>query len=219
MLELNNITLICVSSTNIEQSIQALKNSMADIKFGSVKLVSHKKPSYLSEDIVYEDCHEVLTYKSNGYYMLYKLWNHVSTEFCITVQYDGYVINPESWTDEFLLYDYIGAPWPIRDDCYIDPFNNHMRVGNGGFSFRSQKLLNVPQQIDIPFEVNTNNFYKHTHASCYNEDLNICVHNRHLYEKLDCKFAPIKLAAKWSHETHLPEYAHIVPFGFHRYLP
>ena len=151
--------------------------------------------------------------------MIYQLYKHVSTEFCITVQHDGFIINPDSWTNEFLSYDYIGAPWPIKDDAYIDPFNNHIRVGNGGFSLRSQKLLNVPQQTNIPFEVNTDNFYKHMNANCYNEDGNICVHNRHLYEKIGCKFAPIELAAKWSHETHLSEYAHIVPFGFHRNLP
>ena len=56
-------------------------------------------------------------------------------------------------------------------------------------------------------------------ANCYNEDGNICVHNRHLYEKIGCKFSPIELAAKWSHEIRLSEYAHIVPFGFHRNLP
>ena len=28
-------------------------------------------------------------------------------DFCITVQYDGFIIDP-NWTDEFLDYDYIG---------------------------------------------------------------------------------------------------------------
>ena len=207
---LDNITLICVTSTNIEQSIRALKTSMAHIKFGSVKLISHEKPPNLPEDIVYESCHELLTFESNSYYMLYKLWNHVSTEFCITVQHDGYVINPDCWTNEFLLYDYIGAPWAIGNPDFIDPFGSIVRVGNGGFSLRSRKLLCVPQSIHIPPLLNNGIMY---------EDVHISVRHKHLYEKMGCKFAPIELAAKWSHETHLPEYSHIVPFGFHRYLP
>ena len=219
MLELNNTTLIAVASRNISETLDAINLCTRGIKFGSIKFVSHEKPNNLSEEIVYENCNELNSLEQYSYYMVYQLYRHVSTEFCITVQHDGFIINPDSWTNEFLSYDYIGAPWPIKDDAYIDPFNNHIRVGNGGFSLRSQKLLNVPQQTNIPFEVNTDNFYKHMNANCYNEDGNTCVHNRHLYEKIGCKFAPIELAAKWSHEIHLSEYAHIVPFGFHRNLP
>ena len=219
MLELNNITLIAVTSRNISKTLDAINFSTREIKFGSIKLISHEKPQNLSKDIAYENCRELTSLKEYSHYMIYELYKHVSTEFCITVQHDGYIVNPDSWTNEFLSYDYIGAPWPIKDDAYIDPFNNHIQVGNGGFSLRSQNLLNTPRQINIPFEVNTDNFYKHMNANCYNEDGNICVHNRHLYEKIGCKFAPIELAAKWSHETHLSEYAHIVPFGFHRNLP
>ena len=25
---------------------------------------------------------------------------------------DGHIVNPHLWTNEFLKYDYIGAPWP-----------------------------------------------------------------------------------------------------------
>ena len=133
---------------------------------------------------------------------------------------DGFVINPQSWTDEFLNFDYIGAPWPLKNDAFVDPFGNHQRVGNGGFTLRSRKVLETPSKYEVPFEVNTGNFYKHMNAGAYNEDGNICVHNKHIFEKNGCKFAPVELAALFSHEIPTPETRLVKkPFGFHRYFP
>ena len=53
----------------------------------------------------------------------------------LLVQWDGYVIFPSAWTDEFLAYDDIGARWPFVSDG--------MAVGNGGLSLRSKRLLNA----------------------------------------------------------------------------
>jgi hypothetical protein len=49
------------------------------------------------------------------------------------IQWDGYVVNAEAWDPAFLDCDYIGAKW-----YWHDPGT---RVGNGGFSLRSRKLL------------------------------------------------------------------------------
>lgn len=59
----------------------------------------------------------------------------VDCDFNLVLQSDGYAVNKNAWTDEFLNYDYIGAVWP------------HMisgqNVGNGGFSLRSRKLYDA----------------------------------------------------------------------------
>ena len=52
-----------------------------------------------------------------------------------------------------------------------------------------------------------------------NEDGNITVHNKHLYEKCGCKIAPIKIAKYFSYESPVPENRGIIPFGFHNNLP
>ena len=54
-------------------------------------------------------------------------------------------------------------------------------------------------------------------AGSYNEDGNICVHNRHLYELMGCKFAPVEVAARFSTENNVPET--VQSFGFHKRLP
>ena len=45
----------------------------------------------------------------------------------------------------------------------------------------------------------------------------MCIRDR--YEQLGCKFAPVEVAAKFSHEKQLPETQGITPFGFHYHLP
>ena len=60
---------------------------------------------------------------------------------------------------DFLKWDYIGAPWPLSYEAFVDPFGRHIRVGNGGFSLRSRKFLEVPTKVEVPWETNNSNFY------------------------------------------------------------
>lgn len=219
MIELPNVTLFCISSNQVDGAISALKHSMKGIKFGAVKLITHEDPNNLPEDIEFSKCYEIKSIHEYNYYCLYNLTNHIDTDYCLLVQPDGFVINPEKWNNDWFNYDYIGAPWALANDAYLDPWGKSHRVGNGGFSFRSKKLLDVPKNAYIHFDVNWGDFYKHMGVGFTSEDGNICVHNRHIYEALGCKFAPVEVAARFSHERPLPETQGITPFGFHFFLP
>ena len=220
-IKLDNVTLLALGSTKIQENIDALEHSIRGIDFGAVKFISHEKPANLPSTIEFEGYRGFgrISYKEFSYYCIYRLVEHVDTDYMLMIHPDGFVINPDKWEDEFLDWDYIGAVWPIKEDAFIDPFGNHQRVGNGGFTLRSRKVLEIPQYENIPFEVNQGTFYKHMNAGSYNEDGNICVHNRHLFEKHGVKFAPIDVAVRFSQELPVPESEGIVPFGFHCYLP
>ena len=50
--------------------------------------------------------------------------------------------------------------------------------------------------------------------------INNAYDNKHIFEKNGCKFAPVELAALFSHEIPTPETRLVKkPFGFHRYFP
>lgn len=217
MIDLPDVTLICVSSIDIDKHLYALRKSMEGINFGCVKFVTHED---LDLDGIWVDkCKKISSIDDFNHYMIFDLHKHVETSHCITIHDDGFIINPEKWDPIWLEYDYIGAPWEYSENSYIDPWGNHIRVGNGGFSLRSKKLLEVPLNANVPFDVNWGNFYKHMGVSLQSEDGNICVHNRHIYEVLGCKFAPVNMAARFSHERPTPETKGITPFGFHYHLP
>lgn len=227
MIELTNVTLVSVDTTdNITGTLKAIYTSMSGIKYGSVKLITTKeqikKNQFLKNDGINleESIIEINNYDDYNYYVIYHLHEHIDTSHCLLVQPDGFVLFPDKWDNTWIQYDYIGAPWAYAEDAYIDPFGNHHRVGNGGFSLRSKKFLEVPTKVEVPWETNNSDFYWMPEGVVnYHEDGNVCVHNRHIFISQGCKYAPVEVAVKFSQETRVPECEGIIPFGFHYRLP
>ena len=227
MIKLPNVTLISIDTTdNLSGTLKGVYTSMSGINFGAVKIITTKKQiennySLVDDGIVLEEpVVDIKNYNDYNHYVIHDLHNHVNTSHCLLVQPDGFVLFPEKWNNEWLKYDYIGAPWAYAEDAYIDPFGNHHRVGNGGFSLRSKKFLEVPTKVEVPWETNNSDFYWMPEGVVnYHEDGNVCVHNRHIFIEQGCKYAPVEVAVKFSHEARVPECDGIIPFGFHYNLP
>ena len=123
---------------------------------------------------------------------LHNIHDAVDTNWALFIQYDGFPIREDLWLDEFLNYDYIGSPMGAPEV-----------VGNGGFSLRSKKLLNLTRFIpqgNIPRD--------------WLEDQLICDKYRSWLEKHGVTFAPLPLAQRWGIQSvhyHDP----IGYFGFH----
>ena len=209
MLELPNVTLAILTSVGIEPSIAALQHSCRGINWGNVKFISHERPENLPSEVEFSQCPRMNNIDDWNKASIYELPKHIDTEFLMLIHADGFVVNPESWRDEFLDYDYIGAPWPLPSDdfSFKDIKGDVIRVGNS-VSLRSKKLLNVP--IDRNLE------WKSFHGY-YNEDGYICVNYRHEYLDAGCNYADINVAKYFSHETMIPEVQGILPFAFHKH--
>ena len=211
MINLPNISLIAVSSVKIERTIKALEYSCKGINFGAVKFVTHE-----DIDHKYIEVKKVPRINSGDEFSkitVYDLPKYVDTDYSILVQYDGFIVNPEQWRDDFLNYDWTGALW-TEGHNYFDNNGNKVRVGCG-ISLRSQKLMGLARELNLPWEPFTNNG---EHKPGYWEDTWICVKNRHIYEENGCTFAPIEMSAKWGRELHNPpisENKGITPFTFH----
>jgi hypothetical protein len=123
-----------------------------------------------------------------------KLYGIIKSDFCLIVQWDGFIINEHLWNDEFLNYDYIGAPWGFPDDC-------RNRVGNGGFSLRSRKFLRLSSTIKYkPF-----NYEMYTPLQIYDkpiapEDWFLCYGNYYYLVDNGVKFPSMDLAYSFSME-------------------
>ena len=204
-IKLENVTIAAVACVRTSETIKALKYSMLGIEF--------KKAILLTSDDITDNEIEVvkidkLDYEGYNRFIVYELHKYIETDYVLIVQDDGYVISPQMWRDEFLKYDYIGAPWGLPTDnfSFRDPFNNIIRVGNGGFSLRTKKLLSLPTKLNLEWK---------PYFGFYNEDGFFTCHNRHLFEKEGCVFAPLDVAKYFSHESQIPEIRGIQPFGFH----
>lgn len=227
MIKLPDVTLISIDTTdNLSGTLKGVYTSMCGINFDSIKIITTKKQiennySLVDDGIVLEEpVVDIKNYNDYNHYVIHDLHNHVNTSHCLLVQPDGFVLFPEKWNNEWLKYDYIGAPWAYAEDAYIDPFGNHHRVGNGGFSLRSKKFLEVPTKVEVPWETNNSDFYWMPEGVVnYHEDGNVCVHNRHIFIEQGCEYAPVEVAVNFSQETRVSECDGITPFGFHYNLP
>lgn len=192
MLELPNITLICLTNKDFDGHKKAITESCKGINWGVVKMIWDEKITGIDEwnrKIVYE------------------LHHYIDTEFAMLIHADGFPINPQAWRKEFLEYDYIGAPWPLPTDeySYRTPEGELIRVGNS-VSLRSKRLMELPERLNLPW---------HSYYGNTNEDGFLCVHNRKILEEHGCRFAPLSVAKYFSKEHEIEENKGLEPFAFH----
>ena len=149
-------------------------------------------------------------YGSYTEWVFKNLKNTFSSEFMINYHSDGMIQNPEAWTDEFLNYDYIGAPWLLGSQIeFPDGTKKRWGGGNGGFALRSKRLCKALSDIDI----SPNNPIK---GIADNEDFLICKTHFDLLTEKGIKFAPTDISAKFSTEHFSPSpQGFTKSFGFH----
>ena len=193
MLKLPNVTLIALTSKDYEGHQEAIRKSMQGIQWGAVKLIWDPRITSI------DDWNKAI---------IYELQNYVQTDYALLIHADGYIISPEAWREEFLEYDYVGAPWPLPQDSYSykTPEGEVVRVGNS-VSLRRRNVLSLPTQLGLEWK----SFYGNT-----NEDGFLCVHNRKVLQENGVKFAPIEVAKYFSKEHEIEENKNIKTFAFHQ---
>lgn len=202
-----SITLVAVACTKIPETIEAMKKCQSQMKFTDAMLFTHEDVQVPGIQVIKID---KLDYKGYNEFIAMKLWQYIASDHVLVVQNDGYILDGSLWTDEFFKYDYIGAPWPPDTHYIKDTTGKHenIRVGNGGFSLRSRKLLRAPVILELEFTDNGSGFW--------HEDGFLCVHYRKELEAAGIKFAPVDLAAQFSTELQVPETRK--SFGGHKYI-
>lgn len=214
-LQLPNVSLVAMTSVKIKETIKALQYSMQGIDFGEVVLITHRKPLFLPKEITYKHIDKLTDIDRFNYETVYHMGDYVNTEYALLVHYDGFVVHPEMWRDEFFQYDYIGSPWPLPKEgdttTFRDIYGNICRVGNS-VSLRSKRLMDFPRKANVPWVGEEKDGFVY-----FNEDGFICCKIRHLIEAEGMKIAPLSVAKYFGHENMIPEIEGITPFLFHKW--
>lgn len=190
-LALPSVTLCAVTSVNVLATVAALEVCLNQVEFAQ---------SLLLTDSDFYSSHPALTVvripriqSANAYsrFMLNDLADHIRSDHCLIVQWDGFILDALQWDPTFLEFDYIGAPWPQFNDC--------QNVGNGGFSLRSRRLVEACRDAR----------FRRSAA----EDVAICRVNRtFLEEEYGLHFADQPTAQRFAFERSTPTGP---TFGFH----
>lgn len=182
-LTFDNVTLVIIDCLGVERCLDVIEICKYYANFKNIKFFTSLETESKYK-VPIEHIHNLDEY---SIFVLTKLNDYINTDYILIVQHDGFILNPKAWTDEFYNYDFIGAP--ITNELFC------MRnvVGNGGFSFRSKKLLSLTQKIFSKFGFNQ--------YTMYDEDIIIGYTFRKTLESYGIKFAPVELADKFSVET------------------
>lgn len=206
--KLPTVTLLGIDCLNLERLKLALEICQESFDFADVKILTSLQTSETKQVVKISPINSLEEY---SHFVLWELDKYIETDYVLIVQHDGFILNPQAWTDEFLNYDYIGAPWLVADwavknyDFPVELVGSYL-VGNGGFSLRSKKLLSVAAKLA-----------QQGSLSRYNpEDTAISLYHRALFESEGIKFAPVEIAKCFSFEGEsLDDYAWNGQFGFH----
>lgn len=188
---LPTVTLCAATSVNLAATVEALSRCLGLARFAECLLFTDRPAPVGHAEIRTVPIARMESSRDYSTFMLKELVHHVRSNHVLVVQWDGFILDPGCWDDHFLVYDYIGAPWP--------QFSDGAEVGNGGFSLRSRRLLEAC--LDPAFQVS------------HPEDVAICRSNRPLLEKNNAiRFAPAEVATRFAFERSRPAER---SFGFH----
>jgi len=191
MKHLKDITMVAITTRDYGPTISSIKKSLEQI---------HPAETLFFTDVEYQDDDfkcvliEKLDWLNYNKFVCCELWKHIKTSHVLLIQFDGYVLDSSAWTDEFMDYDYIGAPWNYRDG---------RNVGNGGFSMRSYRLMHA---------MGTDEFVAYNGVYAPEDEVICRLYRKILEERYGYKFAPEDLAHRFSFEMHAPRQK---TFGFH----
>lgn len=207
---LDNVSLVAVATKEVKETAHALEYSQKGIGFKEVHLMSHFDPMDSQGKYQFKKIEPFSSVGEWGRFVVFELHKFIKTDFIILIHADGFIVNSEKWTDDFLNYDYIGAPFPIPKDqfSYRDYYGNIIRVGNS-VSLRSKRLLSLPSTLNLDWGSADHGFF--------HEDGFLCVQNRHILTQNGIKYPPLDIACQFSREQTLPENKHIEPFAFHKW--
>lgn len=209
------ISLTCTDTLDYASAIRAIKNTMSCIPISKVYWVSDIELTTNEFSVTWVKIKKIKKFPNDYNFITLKLIPHIVVEpYNIIVQSDGFAVNKNSWDNEFLKYDYIGARW------------NNGIVGNGGFCLRSRKLYDALLDLEVIYRTEDyskeiiNNYENYVFDSKGNkvipEDNIICkIYRRELEEKYDIKFADGNIADKFSIEHNMSSPWLGKSLGFH----
>ena len=98
MRELPQVTLIGVDCVDVERLLHAADICQRSLRFGQVRLLSsipHPHPSVVP-------IAPITSREAYSSFLVKRINRYVGTPFALIIQYDGFILNPDAWRDEYL---------------------------------------------------------------------------------------------------------------------
>lgn len=192
-INLPNVTLVMIETREHELARIAVEDCVRVAKFGEVLILTDATEKFAGINA---------TFRQVGNWpdklgWCRSMWLDVPpllrTSHMLGIQWDSWIADVSMWRDEFLNYDFIGAPWWYKDG---------KNVGNSGFCLKSTRLARYIAARRDKFPCTTS----------LEDDL-LCRKYRHDLEKAGFTWAPEALAHEFAFEC--TRIGSNPAFGFH----
>lgn len=198
MIKLPQVTLLIADDVNPKLARDVLNICQRGIEFGDVKLLT----SHNIEGAV--KIPPLTCLIDYSVFMLTRAIDYVKTDYCLTVQRDGFILNPNKWNNDWLRLDYI-APLFMQYD----------HVGSGGFSLRSRNMMGYIADRWDRWDGTNEHANRIQSTMGYYEDGVISF--RYSKPRYELMFATLEQAADFGQGGNRNQsYFRDRPFGFHR---
>lgn len=184
-----SLELLAVHFGNAEDITKSLLHCSRLMKFDKITLLHPRPYSHPKIDV------KLVESDGNNHCCINEIPKMISCDHVLGVHWDGFIVNPTLWTDEFLEYDWIACPWHTNNLP-----NKKWRVGSGGFYMFSNRMAQAWGSILNQEEHN---------------DWQIGALYRDKFEALGMKYAPFELACRFGKECELDDVKVGETFGFH----
>ena len=109
MLNLSNVTLLCVETRDPELAHWAIDRCLRETRFAKVVLITNiDLVRNRRLDIEYVQAPPIQSTKDYSDLLLTGIDQYVAGSHVLVIQWDSFIIKPNLWQNEFLDYDYIG---------------------------------------------------------------------------------------------------------------
>lgn len=196
-LQLPDVTLFMADSVNPESSIKVIEHCKRMVDFGDVKLLTHKELGY-EHEVKIPELKSLIGY---SIFMLTKAHKYFDTKFALTIQRDGWILNPQSWDNRWLDNHYTAPLFQQYDVC-----------GSGGFSLRSKKIMEYAAKVTPEWDFTDEHAHELQKREGYYEDGKLSFELKRQF-----KIASLDQAADFGQGgSRNPRYFRTHPFGYHR---
>lgn len=196
------LQLLCVNWGNLDDAVKVVRHcqEIMPVGFFEVSTIIHPKPPFAAQRGIYGGDLEIIrAHQSN----MCDCWinqvpEEVKRDRVLAVHWDGFIVRPDLWNNDFLMYDWIGAPWRKENI-----FNLKWRVGSGGFCLFSKQMAALWKILLFDREIN--------------HDWQIGALMRDHFEAMGMHFPTLLVASQFAKECDLEDLD--IPegssFGFH----
>lgn len=176
---ISDVTLIGVETRAHKLALAALADTASKAAFGEV-IICTDQPGLMelsgARHVIIPDYRDKIAF---GLFYYTEAAQHARTSHVLLMEWDAGINDPAMWSDEFLEYDYIGAPWPWLE-------TKGLSVGNGGFSLWSKRLADFVYANRERFPIAT--------------DVLVAQVHRPAIEAAGFKWGPPDVAARFAYE-------------------